>query len=126
MPNEPSPIEIDLSPRFTRDLRDLAKHYRKIRSDLKPLTDQLLQGETPGDRIQGVKSIVFKVRLTLNSSRNFGRAWMSISPTVRVTTSKFDTAIRQLAKISTELNDARSHTAPIPPDYSHRSSATDY
>jgi mRNA-degrading endonuclease RelE of RelBE toxin-antitoxin system len=63
MPNEPSPIEIDLSPRFTRDLRDLAKHYRKIRSDLQALIDQLLQGETPGDRIQGVKSVVFKVRL---------------------------------------------------------------
>jgi mRNA-degrading endonuclease RelE of RelBE toxin-antitoxin system len=63
MSNEPTPIEIDLSPRFTRDLRDLAKHYRRIRVDLQPIIDQLLQGETPGDRIQGVQSVVFKVRV---------------------------------------------------------------
>jgi mRNA-degrading endonuclease RelE of RelBE toxin-antitoxin system len=42
MPNELPPIEIDLSPRFTRDLRDLSKHYRKLRSDLQPLIDQCL------------------------------------------------------------------------------------
>jgi mRNA-degrading endonuclease RelE of RelBE toxin-antitoxin system len=63
MQNEPTPIEIDPSPNFIRDLRDLSKSYRRIRSDLQPLIDQLLQGETPGDRIQGVKSIVYKVRL---------------------------------------------------------------
>ena len=63
MQNEPNAIEIDLSPRFTRDLRDLSKHYRKIRSDLQPLIDRLLEGETPGDRIQGTQSIVFKIRL---------------------------------------------------------------
>jgi mRNA-degrading endonuclease RelE of RelBE toxin-antitoxin system len=63
MQNEPTPIEIDPSLTFIRDLRDLSKSYRRIRSDLQPLIDQLLQGETPGDRIQGVKSIVYKVRL---------------------------------------------------------------
>jgi mRNA-degrading endonuclease RelE of RelBE toxin-antitoxin system len=71
MQNEPNPttsgqsetIEIDPSPNFIRDLRDLSKSYRHIKSDLQPLIDQLLQGETPGDRIKGVKSIVYKVRL---------------------------------------------------------------
>lgn len=63
MQNEPNAIAIDLSPTFQRDLSDLSKHYRHIRSDIQPLIDQLCQGETPGDRIQGTKSMVYKVRL---------------------------------------------------------------
>jgi mRNA-degrading endonuclease RelE of RelBE toxin-antitoxin system len=63
MQNEPNAIAIDLSPTFQRDLSDLSKHYRHIRSDIQPLIDQLYQGETPGDRIQGTKSMVYKVRL---------------------------------------------------------------
>ncbi|MCX5964803.1 MAG: type II toxin-antitoxin system RelE/ParE family toxin [Cyanobacteria bacterium] len=71
MQNDPPPIEVDPSPNFIRDLRELSKSYRHIKSDLQPLIDQLLQGETPGDRIKGVKSlaeppgtgIVYKVRL---------------------------------------------------------------
>ena len=31
------PIQIALTPRFQRDLRDLAKRYRSIRLDLQPL-----------------------------------------------------------------------------------------
>lgn len=63
MQNDQTPIEIDPNPNFIRDLRDLSKSYRHIKSDLQPLIDQLLQGETPGDRIKGIKSIVYKVRL---------------------------------------------------------------
>jgi mRNA-degrading endonuclease RelE of RelBE toxin-antitoxin system len=63
MQNEPNAIAIDLSPTFQRNLRDLSKHYRRIRSDIQPLIDQLCQGETPGDRIQSTKSVVYKVRL---------------------------------------------------------------
>lgn len=63
MQSESSPIEIALTPRFKRDLRELAKRYRSIRSDLQPLIDQLQAGEIPGDRIAGVKYQVFKVRL---------------------------------------------------------------
>ena len=63
MQNDQTPIEIDPSPNFIRDLRDLSKSYRHIKSDLQPLIDQLLQGETPSDRIKDVKSIVYKVRL---------------------------------------------------------------
>lgn len=63
MQSEPSPIQIALTPRFKRDLRELAKHYRSIRSDLQPLIEQLQVGEIPGDRIAGVKYHVFKVRL---------------------------------------------------------------
>lgn len=38
MPSEPSPIQIALTPRFKKDLRELAKRYRSIRTDLQPLT----------------------------------------------------------------------------------------
>jgi mRNA-degrading endonuclease RelE of RelBE toxin-antitoxin system len=49
--NEPLVIEIALTPRFQRDLRELAKRYRSIRTDIQPLIDQLQAGEIPGDRI---------------------------------------------------------------------------
>lgn len=63
MQSEPSPIQIALTPRFKKDLRELAKRYRSIRSDLQPLIEQLQARELPGDRIAGVKYQVFKVRL---------------------------------------------------------------
>jgi len=37
MQSEPLPIQIALTPRFKRDLRELAKRYRSIRSDIQPL-----------------------------------------------------------------------------------------
>lgn len=73
MPTDPLPIRIDLTPRFQRDLRDLSKHYRQIRSDLQPLIEQLQAGELPGDRIVGVSYTVFKVRLK-NSSIQKGKS----------------------------------------------------
>jgi mRNA-degrading endonuclease RelE of RelBE toxin-antitoxin system len=60
---EPSSIQIALTPRFKKDLRELAKRYRSIRSDLQPLIEQLQACELPGDRIAGVKYQVLKVRL---------------------------------------------------------------
>lgn len=63
MQTEPSPIQIALTHRFKRDLRDLAKGYHSIRADLQPLIEQLQSGKIPGDRIVGVKYQVFKVRL---------------------------------------------------------------
>jgi addiction module RelE/StbE family toxin len=73
MPTDPSPVQIDLTPRFKRDLRDLTKRYRQVRSDLQPLIEQLQAGELPGDRIAGVKYTVFKVRLK-NSSIQKGKS----------------------------------------------------
>lgn len=72
MPTDP-PIQIELTPRFQRDLRDLAKRYRQVRSDLQPLIEQLQAGEYPGDRISGVLYTVFKVRLK-NSSVQKGKS----------------------------------------------------
>ena len=67
------PIEIALTPRFQRDLRDLAKRYRSIRLDLQPLMEQLQSGETPGDRVTGIKYQIFKVRLK-NSNIQKGKS----------------------------------------------------
>lgn len=71
--NEPLSIEIALTPRFQRDLRELAKRYRSIRSDIQPLIDQLQAGEIPGDRIAGIKYQVFKVRIK-NSNIQKGKS----------------------------------------------------
>jgi mRNA-degrading endonuclease RelE of RelBE toxin-antitoxin system len=71
--SEPLPIQIALTPRFKRDLRELTKRYRSIRSDLQPLIEQLQAGEIPGDRIAGVKHQVFKVRLK-NSNIQKGKS----------------------------------------------------
>jgi mRNA-degrading endonuclease RelE of RelBE toxin-antitoxin system len=56
-------IQVGASPAFNRNLRTLAKKYRRIRSDIQPVIDQLAQGETPGDQIIGVGYAVFKVRV---------------------------------------------------------------
>jgi len=73
MPTDPSSIQIDLTPRFQRDLRDLAKRYRQVRSDLQPLIEQLQAGELPVDRIAGVTYTVFKIRLK-NSNIQKGKS----------------------------------------------------
>ncbi|NEO26193.1 MAG: type II toxin-antitoxin system RelE/ParE family toxin [Kamptonema sp. SIO4C4] len=63
MPSDSSPRQIELTPRFKRDIRTLAKRYRNIRSDLQPLIEQLQTRELPGDRISGTNYTLFKVRL---------------------------------------------------------------
>jgi len=63
MPNKSPLIKIELTPRFQKDLRELAKRYRSIRTDIQPLIEQMQQGELLGERIKGVKYQVFKVRL---------------------------------------------------------------
>ena len=68
MHKESSPVQIALTPRFKRDLRELAKRYRSIRSDIQLLTEQLQAGEVPGERIAGVKYHIFKVRLQNSTS----------------------------------------------------------
>ena len=56
-------VEVNLTPQFRKDLKNLAKRYRSIRKDLQSLIEELQSGNTPGDRIQGLDYQVFKVRL---------------------------------------------------------------
>ncbi|MEG5016483.1 MULTISPECIES: type II toxin-antitoxin system RelE/ParE family toxin [unclassified Microcoleus] len=60
---DPQPIQIELTPRFQRDLRTLGKRYRNIRNDIQPVIVQLQAGELPGDRIPVMEYEIFKVRI---------------------------------------------------------------
>lgn len=58
---------------FKKNVRHLAKKYRSIRSDIRPVFAQLEQGETPGDQIQQTGYTVFKVRVK-NSDAQKGKS----------------------------------------------------
>jgi len=45
-----SPLQVTFTPEFKRNLRQLAKKYRHIKSDLQPLLDRLAGGSKPGDQ----------------------------------------------------------------------------
>jgi mRNA-degrading endonuclease RelE of RelBE toxin-antitoxin system len=50
----PPSVKIDLTPEFQRNLRNLAKRYRSIRSDIQLVIQDLETGNFVGDRITGV------------------------------------------------------------------------
>ena len=66
-------IQVEASPVFSRNLRDLAKKYRNIRNDIKPVIEQLERGDLPGDQIPGVGYAVFKLRVR-NSDTQKGKS----------------------------------------------------
>jgi len=74
MSNDFSRIQILLTPRFKKDLTQLAKRYRSIRKDLEPLIEQLQAGEIVGDRVAKIKYQVFKVRLKNSDIKKGKRA----------------------------------------------------
>ena len=63
MTNETPQIQLVFSDEFKARLRTLIKRYRSIRTDLKPLLDELQSGNFIGDQIPGTGYTVFKVRL---------------------------------------------------------------
>ena len=63
MTDEIPQIQIVFSDEFKTRLRTLIKRYRSIRTDLKPLLDELQSGNFIGDQIPGTGYTVFKVRL---------------------------------------------------------------
>ena len=72
MSNSSQAPEIVYTPEFKRSLRQLAKKYRHIRSDVQPIIQDLIQGRTPGDQIPGIRYEVFKV-LAKNSDAARGK-----------------------------------------------------
>jgi mRNA-degrading endonuclease RelE of RelBE toxin-antitoxin system len=57
-------FELLYSDEFKARLRSLAKRYRKIQEDLKPLLENLKAGTFEGDRLSGTgENPVFKTRL---------------------------------------------------------------
>lgn len=74
MPTEPAPsLQLNYSEAFLKQLKRLAKKYRRIRQDLEPITKQLTAGETPGDQIQGIGYTAYKVRVA-NSDAGRGKS----------------------------------------------------
>lgn len=62
MKNKPS-VTVDLTPAFLKTLKQLRKKYPHISTDIQPVIQQLENGETPGDQVQGVGRRVYKVRI---------------------------------------------------------------
>ncbi len=56
-------VQVETSGCFERQFRALLKRYRKIRSDVQPVIEQLQAGEILGDRLSGLNIVVFKVRV---------------------------------------------------------------
>ena len=56
-------IKVEITSIFKRNIRRLAKKYRKIRNDVQPVIEQLERGELPGDRLSGIDYEVFKLRV---------------------------------------------------------------
>ena len=51
--------QVRFTPEFKRNLRHLARKYRRIRSDIQPIIDAIIAGSTPGDRIEGIGMDVY-------------------------------------------------------------------
>ncbi len=49
-----SPVAVLYTPEFKRNLRQLAKKYRQIKTNVQPLLDTLGQGQTLGDQIPAI------------------------------------------------------------------------
>ena len=63
-------VAVEFSGRFRKNVRRLAKKYKRIRRDLEPLVERLENGETPGDRIAGLKGYrVYKTRIPNSDAR---------------------------------------------------------
>jgi mRNA-degrading endonuclease RelE of RelBE toxin-antitoxin system len=74
MPNDtPENIQLQFTTTFKKNLKQLAKRYRHVKSDLEPLLNDLQKGLLPGDRIPDIGEAVYKVRL-LNSDIQKGKS----------------------------------------------------
>ncbi len=58
-----SPIEIKATREFQRKVRLLSQKYRNIQADLHPILEKIRLGEILSDRVPGIQSIVYKLRI---------------------------------------------------------------
>jgi mRNA-degrading endonuclease RelE of RelBE toxin-antitoxin system len=61
-------FNIDLTPEYRRNLKDLAKKYRNIRSDTRPVIEDLQKGVIIGDRLAGFDSEIYIYKLRVKNS----------------------------------------------------------
>ena len=74
MSSDPTPpVQVTFTPEFKRNLRQLAKRYRRIKMDLQPILDDLASGSKPGDQVPRVRYEVYKVRAK-NSDASRGKS----------------------------------------------------
>ena len=75
MSNESDLVQIDLTPEYKRNLRELSKRFRQIRLDTQPVIEQIQAGNFIGDRIPGMGEdyIILKVRVK-NSNIQKGKS----------------------------------------------------
>lgn len=52
--------EIRFTELFKKRLKQLAKRYRQISTDIQPILNELKEGKLTGDQITGVSQTVFK------------------------------------------------------------------
>ena len=64
----PSTYDVFFTGEFKRNLRQLAKKYRRIKIDVQPLLTDLEAGKTPGDQIPGLDVVIYKVRVRNSDS----------------------------------------------------------
>ncbi len=60
MSSDDSKLRIQFTDIFKRQVRDLAKRYRRIKSDIQPVLDQLQCGDLVGDQVQNTGYTVLK------------------------------------------------------------------
>ena len=64
MPDNPAKlVQVEFTPEFKRNIRQLAKKYRHLQADIQPVIAQLEAGQTPGTQIPKTGYTVFKVRI---------------------------------------------------------------
>ena len=68
MQNNSSFVNIDLTPEYKRNLRDLAKKYRNIRSDIQSFITELQRGNLLGDRLIGFNEDVYIYKARVKNS----------------------------------------------------------
>ena len=75
MSNESELVQIDLTPEYKRNLRELSKRFRQIRLDTGPVIEQIQAGNFIGDRIPGMGEdyVILKVRVK-NSNIQKGKS----------------------------------------------------
>lgn len=63
MLNNDNFINIDLTPEYKRNLKNLAKKYRHIRYDTQNIFVELQKGNFMGDKLSGFELEIYKVRV---------------------------------------------------------------
>ena len=102
-------VQVETSGCFERQFRALFKRYRKIRSDVQPVIEQLQSGEVLGDRLSGLNIVVFKIRVKnsdIQKGKNAGyRLIYQVETLTRIILLAIYAKSDQLSVSTTEIED---------------------